>query len=84
MNEITYTWIVTALYILPQLDGYEDVVVTATSMLVGTNGTQGSNVGNIQTTFPAPTDQFTPYDELKEDQVIGWVLNALGESGVAE
>jgi hypothetical protein len=84
MNPITYTWIIDQLYVYPQADGYTDVVVTAVSSLVGTNGTQGSSVGGIQTTFSPPTDKFTPYAELTEDEVIGWVINTLGPAGVAQ
>lgn len=84
MNEITYTWIITAMSVFPESDGYTDVVVNATSSLVGTNGTQGSSVGNIQTTFNAPSGEFTPYADLTEAEVIQWVIDTLGESGVAQ
>ena len=84
MADITYTWIITAMSIFPEADGYTDVVVTATSSLVGTNGTQGASIGNIQTTFSAPSGEFTPYNELTEDEVIGWVVDTLGPAGVAQ
>jgi hypothetical protein len=84
MMAITYTWIVTAMSVFPESNGYTNVVVTATSSLVGTNGTQGSSVGGIQTTFSPPTDKFTPYAELTEAEVIGWVINTLGPAGVAQ
>lgn len=84
MNNIIYTWIVNQLFILPQADGYTDVVVQAVMSLVGTNGQQGASVGNIQVQFAMPQGEgFTPYDELTEDQVIGWVIETLGPSGVA-
>lgn len=82
---ITYTWTVDQLFILPQVDKYTDVVVQAIATLTGTNGTQGSAVGGIQVQFSMPQgDNFTPYDELTQDQVIGWIVDTLGPSGVAQ
>lgn len=83
MIPITYTWIITAMSIFPSADGYSDVVSMATASLVGTNGVQGASVGNIQVTFPPPSGDFKPYAELTESEVIGWVIDTLGESGVA-
>lgn len=69
----------------PLLDGQTDVVVrvqweaTATDPVVGdTAGTQG------YTQLSIPSASFTPYSDLTESQVIGWVHDTMGPSQVAE
>ena len=49
-----------------------DVVVTAHWTLDDTqDGYTASTYGSA--TFPAPSDDFTPYEDLTEEQVLGWV-----------
>jgi len=45
-------------------------------------GESASAYGSIGFSDPDPTN-FTPYDQLTKEQVIGWVKDALGEEQVA-
>lgn len=81
----TYAWQILSMDVRPLLDGQTDVVVraqwqiTATDPVVGdTAGTQGF------TQFSVPSGSFTPYGNLTEAQVIGWVQDAMGPSQIAE
>ena len=85
---ITYNWSVKQLEAYPEQDGNTDVVCVVHWTLTGADGegpgalTAGvyGSVG-VQLSADAP---FTPYADLTEEQVIGWVKAKLGEEEVAE
>lgn len=78
----TYTWVIEQLDCYPEKDGYTDVVLTAYWRLNGTDGTNTATVyGSVGLTYEKGRP-FTPYDELTQDQVIGWVKAALGPEQV--
>jgi hypothetical protein len=80
---ITNTWSVIQLNCYPELDGETDVVFTVHWTLNGTNGAYaGSVYGSISVPFDRGAD-FTPYADLTQAQVIGWVQDTLGEEQVA-
>jgi hypothetical protein len=56
--------------------GETEVVLTAGWRCTGTDGTySASNYGSCS--FPEPTQggQFTPYAQLTQEQVLGWIWN---------
>ena len=55
--------------------------VTATREVTGENDLTASSYGSIGFGDPDP-DNFTPYEDLTEGQVVGWVLAALGDEQV--
>lgn len=78
----TYAWVIEQLDCYPELDGYTDVVFTAHWRLNGTDGTYNATVyGSVGLSFQ-PGEQFTPYADLTQDQVVGWVQAALGPEQV--
>lgn len=80
---ITNTWTISQLDAYPQYEGKVDVVFTAHWRLTGTDGEYtGSVYGSIGLTLD-PDAPFTPYASLTQDQVIGWVKDAMGEEQVA-
>ena len=80
---ITNTWRVVQMNAYPELDGETDVVFTVHWTLTGTDGTYvGSVYGSAGVTLDEGAT-FTPYEDLTESQVIGWVQDALGEEQVA-
>lgn len=80
---ITNTWAVVQMDCYPELDGDTDVVFTVHWTLNGTDGTyNGSVYGSVGVTLDEGS-AFTPYDQLTQAQVIGWVQDALGEDQVA-
>jgi hypothetical protein len=67
----------------PELDGNTDVVFTVHWTLTGTDGTHTAGVyGSVGVTVD-PDAPFTPYADLTQEQVGGWVESALGEEQVA-
>ena len=80
---ITNSWTVTQMDCYPQAEGESDVVFTVHWTLSATNGTYtGSVYGTVGVTYTAGSP-YTPYDQLTEAQVVGWVLEALGAEQVA-
>ena len=65
------TWIIEQLDVKPTEGSYTDVVITAHYRC---NGTDGQYNGTVYGTcsFSQPGDPFTPYDQLTQDQVLGW------------
>lgn len=80
---ITNTWVINQMNEYPELDGEQDVVFQVHYTLNGTDGTyNGSVYGSVGVTIDAEAP-FTPYAQLTQDQVIGWVQTALGAEQVA-
>lgn len=72
----TFNWIVTAMDCYPQADGETDVVVVVHWTCAGTQMENGTTYnGSVYSTcaVPAPTGTFTPYADLTQDQVLGWI-----------
>lgn len=66
-------WTVTAMDCYPQEDGHTDVVFTVHWTCAGTDGTYNASVYST-CAIPAPTGSaFTPYADLTQNQVLGWV-----------
>lgn len=80
---ITNTWTIAQLDCYPEYDGETGVVFTAHWRLTGVDGEHtGSVYGTVGLTLD-PEAPFTPYADLTQDQVVGWVKDALGEEQVA-
>jgi hypothetical protein len=80
---ITNTWSVLSMDCYPEYEGETDVVFTCHWVLSGTDGTYNGGVyGSVGVTLD-PDAPFTPYADLTEAQVIGWVQAVLGEEQVA-
>ena len=68
---ITINWIIERLLVRPTEGSLTDVVITADWRCNGTNGTySGTCYGSCS--FAPPTENFTPYEDLTQDQVLGW------------
>ena len=73
---ITVTWTVTQLDCYPQYDNQTDVVFTVHWTCSGTDGTyNGSVYSTCSVTYVAGTP-YTPYDQLTQDQVLGWIWSS--------
>ena len=77
LNSSTITWDVTAMDCYPQADGETDVVFTVHWTCSGAQTASGQTyTGSVYSTcaVPAPTGSaFTPYNQLTEQQVLGWI-----------
>lgn len=79
---ITYTWTINEMFAYPQTDGFQDVVFGVAYTLAGTDGTYSAEQ-SAQLPMPVPTAPFTPYADLTQEQIIGWVQSELGPDQVA-
>lgn len=88
---ITNTWGVVQMDAYPEYEGQTDVVFTVHWNLTGTETVgeepdqttyTGYVYGSVGLTLN-PEEPFTPYPDLTEAQVIGWVQDALGAEQVA-
>jgi len=78
----TYAWVIEAMDCKPQEDGQTDVVITVHWRQNATDGTYNATVyGTVGLTY-TPGSPFTPYADLTQDQVIGWVQDVLGPDQV--
>ncbi len=67
----TINWIIESLLVRKVEGSNTDVVITADWRCNGTDGTySGTCYGSAS--FAPPTGSFTPYDQLTQDQVLGW------------
>lgn len=78
----TYTWNVTALY-TETIAGKQDYVVIANYEVIGVDGPVSASLSNIARFSTENVDNFTPYEDLTNDIVIGWIQSELGTDGVA-
>jgi hypothetical protein len=79
----TYTWSILEMSVMPVLDGQADVVVSAQWNILGADQGYTYNLAGWQQFTLQQGQGFTPYDQLTEEQVIGWVQDTMGENQVA-
>lgn len=80
---ITNSWAVVQMDAYPEADGETDVVFNVHWTLTATDGTYQGYVYGSQAVELDPNAPFTPYADLTEAQVIGWVQDAMGPEQVA-
>jgi hypothetical protein len=69
----TFNWQIEQLNCYPQAEGQTDVVFTVHWRLTGTDGTySGSVYSTCGVTYVAGAP-YTPYADLTQDQVLGWI-----------
>ena len=78
-----YTWSISSLDCYPEHEGHTDVVFTAHWRLNGVDGEHAGSVDGTQSLTLDPDATFTPFADLTEAQVIGWVQDAMGDEQVA-
>lgn len=73
----TITWVIEYMQVKPVEGSYTDVVVTAgwrcNGFVLATPSNYTASIYG-QSSFPMPASggSFTPYDQLTQDQVLGW------------
>lgn len=83
MMSNTYTWVINQLECYPQHEGHADVVFTVHWDRLATDGTYSARIYGAQPVTLAPDAPFTPYADLTEAQVVGWLEDAMGEEQLA-
>lgn len=72
----TITWTVTAMDCYPQAEGQTDVVFTVHWTCSGVQDTYSASVYSTQSVTYAASFPYTPYAQLTQDQVLGWIWAA--------
>ena len=82
---ITYTWSINQLECYPTYESQSDVVFNVTWSYRGKddNGVGSSRGGKTEVTYVAGSP-FTPFNELTESQVLGWVQPTITPEQQAE
>lgn len=68
---------------MPVLEGQTDVVVSAQWNILGQDQGASYNLAGWQNFTLEQGEGFTPYNQLTEAQVIGWVQETLGANQVS-
>lgn len=74
----SYSWVISQLECYPLQDDNEDVVFQIHWRRQATDGTHHADVYGSQSVTLDPDAPFTPYANLTEAQVIGWLEAAFG------
>ena len=80
----TYTWVISQLEAYPSYEGKTDVVFTVHWRRQATDGTHFADVYGSQSVTLEPDAPFTPYADLTQAEVEGWLEDAIGAERVAE
>lgn len=80
---ITYTWSVVQMDCYPEYEQEADVVFNVHWTMNGVDGEYTGSVYGSQSLTLDSGSTFTPYPDLTEEQVVGWVKDAMGEEQVA-
>jgi hypothetical protein len=84
---MSYNWSIISMQCYPQHEGQDNVVFKVyfkITKLVTENEIPYLGLFNESVEIPfADSEAYTPYNELTEEQVIGWVKTALGEATVS-
>jgi hypothetical protein len=78
----TYTWTIDSMYTVNTPD--PDYVVNVLWTLTGVDGQATASIGG-NTTFDSSVQpaSFTPYDQLTQAIVLGWIQDSLGADGIS-
>ena len=69
---MNFIWKIEQLFVKKTEGSFSDVVVTANWNCLGSDGTySATNAGCTEFSAPS-TPNFTPYEDLTQDQVLGW------------
>jgi hypothetical protein len=77
---IEYKWSVAAMKCYPEYEGFENVVFTVHWRLAGKDGKYHEDTfGSVKLKLD-PDHEYIPYEQLTQEQVLGWVKSAMDSS----
>lgn len=79
----TYTWTITGMEAYPQADGQQDVVFNVNWQCNASEDQnyQANSFGSVPVTYTAGSP-YTPYAELTQEQVWGWINPSIDRPAV--
>ena len=79
-----YQWVISQLECYPEADGHQDVVFVIHWRRQATDGNgHNADIYGSQSVTLDPDAPFTPYADLTEAQVIGWLEDTMGAETLA-
>ena len=75
---ITYKWVIVDTTVYLQHEGLEDVIIAVNWRYQGSDGYCTSSVSGITNTGPPDPNNYTPFNQLTEAEVIQWVIDDFG------
>ena len=78
---VNYKWKINTLFVIPQQDDKQDIVAKVSWDLTGTVDDAEYGLNGIEELL-FNNDQFIPFENLMENQVIGWIQNSLGQEKI--
>ena len=80
----SYEWKINQLECYPQANNQTDVVFTVHWDRIATDGTYNARIYGSQSIEFNPADTFTPYAQLTQAEVEGWLEAAMGADRITE
>lgn len=80
----TYEWLVERMETYPQRDGFVDCVFNVFWRVNAYSDALQSTLAGQQAVQLEPNEEYTPFNQLTQAQVISWVKSAMGQGRVAE
>lgn len=80
---VTYRWAAEQMDAYPKLENHKDVVFSIHWRLYASDKENEVNVYGSQGLEVNAEGDLTPYDKLTEEQVLGWLKDAIGEEEIA-
>lgn len=81
---VSYNWIVEQMDAYPEKDNLQEVVFNVHWRCNANDGNyHATGYGTVGVEFDQ-SETFIPYSSLTQDEVVGWVKNALGSEQVAD
>jgi hypothetical protein len=81
---IQYIWGITKIKAYPTVEDKTNVICTVEWKLTVTNGERNKQIFGTISIPIVHLEPFTPYDQLTEEQVLGWVHNEMGPVQIAQ
>ena len=81
---IQYIWGITKIKAYPTVEDKTNVICTVEWKLTVTNGEYNKQILGLISIPVGDLETFTPYDQLTEEQVLGWVHDVMGPDQIAQ
>lgn len=78
---VTYEWVIEGLDAYPKMDNRVNQVHTVHWRLNGVDGYSATAYGTVGVQYDSTT-KFVDFTKLSKDEVVSWVIDALGEEEV--
>ena len=73
----TYTWKINAVDCYTSKDGLEKVAYNVHWSFFATDGENNASMIGVQSVGEPSPDNFTPFDQLTEEQVVSWITSSM-------